>query len=57
MNNQALGNTFLETSQWSLIHRLSNFEWRTPSLWVNISQYAKGLLDHPYKAIRERIAK
>ena len=56
MNNQTIGNTFLETSQWSFIQKLSNFEWRIPTIWCAINQYAKDLLDHPYKAIRERIA-
>ncbi|CAF2919335.1 unnamed protein product [Rotaria sp. Silwood2] len=56
MNNQTMGNTFLETSQWSLIQKLSNFEWRIPAIWCAINQYANELLDHPYKAIRERIA-
>ncbi|CAF3963846.1 unnamed protein product, partial [Rotaria sp. Silwood1] len=32
MNNQTMGNTFLETSQWSLIQKLSNFEWRIPAI-------------------------
>jgi hypothetical protein len=50
------GNTFLETSQWALIQKLNNFEWRIPDVWLNINRYANDLLDHPYKAIRERIA-
>lgn len=56
MNTSASGNTFLETSQWTLIQKLGNLEWRIPAIWCEINQYAKGLLDHPYKAIRERIA-
>lgn len=57
MTNQTMENTFLETSQWTLIDTLSNFEWRIPSIWCAINQHAKELLDHPYKAIRECIAK
>ena len=55
--NQTIGNTFLETSKWTLIQRLSNFEWRIPKIWCTINQYAKGFLDHPYKAIRECVAR
>jgi hypothetical protein len=55
-NTHATGNTFLETSHFSFIQKLSNFEWRIPAIWCAINQYAKELLDHPYKAIRERIA-
>lgn len=50
-------NTFLETCSWSLIQKLTNFEWRVPAVWCAINQYAQELLDHPYKAIRERIAR
>ncbi len=57
MNAHAPGTTFLETSQWTLIQKLSNFEWRIPAIWCAINQHAKELLDHPYKAIRERIAR
>jgi hypothetical protein len=57
MHTHATGNTFLETSCWSLIQKLSNLEWRIPAVWCSIHQYAKELLDHPYKAIRERIAR
>ena len=57
INDQTIVNTFLETSQWSLIQKLSNFEWRVPAIWCAINQYAKELIDHPYKAIRERIAR
>ena len=57
VNTSSRGNTFLETSYWSLAQKLSNLEWRIPAIWCDINQYAKGLLDHPYKAIRERIAR
>ena len=49
-------NTFLETCAWTLIQKLNNFEWRIPKVWVSITDYARNFLDHPYKAIRERIA-
>jgi hypothetical protein len=55
-NTHATGNTFLETSHLSLIQKLSNLEWRIPTIWCAINQYARELIDHPYKAIRERIA-
>ncbi|CAF4273501.1 unnamed protein product, partial [Rotaria magnacalcarata] len=56
LSNQTVGNTFLETSHWNLVQKLSNFEWRIPSVWCALSQHAKDFIDHPYKAIRERIA-
>ncbi|CAM4792055.1 unnamed protein product [Rotaria magnacalcarata] len=56
INTTATGNTFMETSRWYLVQTLTNFEWRVPSIWCMINEQAKELLDHPYKAIRERIA-
>lgn len=56
VNTHALGNTFLETSRWYLAQTLTNLEWRVPSTWCFLHDQAKELLDHPYKAIRERIA-
>ena len=56
INTTAPGNTFIETSRWYLVQTLTNFEWRVPSIWCMINEQAKELLDHPYKAIRERIA-
>ncbi|CAF4576731.1 unnamed protein product, partial [Rotaria magnacalcarata] len=41
LNNQTVGNTFLETSHWNLVQKLSNFEWRIPSVWCALSQHAK----------------
>ncbi|CAF4543477.1 unnamed protein product, partial [Rotaria sp. Silwood2] len=55
-NTHASGNTFLETSRWYLLQTITNFEWRVPSIWCFINEQARELLDHPYKAIRERIA-
>lgn len=57
INIPATGNTFLVTSRWYLFQTLTNFEWRVPSIWCMINEQARELLDHPYKAIRERIAK
>ncbi|CAF4504295.1 unnamed protein product, partial [Rotaria socialis] len=56
LNNQTIGNTFLETSHWNLVQKLSNLEWRIPSVWCALSQHAKDFIGHSYKAIRERIA-
>ena len=57
MNSYSSGNIFLENKRWTLILKLSNFEWRIPTVWCAINQYAKEFLDHPYKTIRERIAR
>ncbi len=57
INDQTIVNTFLETSRWFLVLKLTNFEWRVPSIWCAINEHAKEMLDHPYKAVREHIAK
>ncbi|CAF1508051.1 unnamed protein product [Didymodactylos carnosus] len=54
---QTLANTFNETSRWYLTQTISNFEWRVPTVWTTINKHATELLDHPFKAVRERIAK
>jgi hypothetical protein len=56
MNTPSTANTFIETSRWQLIEQLGNFEWRIPEVWHAIHVHAKGLLEHPYKAVRERVA-
>ena len=57
INDHTIVNTFLETSRWFLILKLTNFEWRVPDIWCAINEHAKEMLDHPYKAVREHIAK
>ena len=57
INKQITANTFIETSRWYLIQTLTNLEWRVPSIWHSINENAKELIDHPFKAVRERIAK
>ncbi|CAF4197699.1 unnamed protein product [Rotaria sp. Silwood2] len=56
INDQTTVNTFLETSRWFLILKLTNFEWRVPAIWCAINEHAKEMLDHSYKAVREHIA-
>ncbi|CAF4903678.1 unnamed protein product, partial [Rotaria sp. Silwood1] len=56
INNKTTINTFLEISRWFLVLKLTIFEWRIPTLWCTINEYAKEMLDHPYKAVREYIA-
>ncbi|CAF1410376.1 unnamed protein product, partial [Rotaria sordida] len=57
INSKRTVNPFLETTRWFLILKLTIFEWRVPTLWCIINEYAKEMLDHPYKAVREYIAK
>lgn len=57
INKQTPVNTFLETSRWFLVLKLTNFEWRVPAIWCAINEHAQKMLDHPYKAVREHIAK
>lgn len=50
-------NPFLEITAWSLIQKLSAFQWRIPTVWHDIVAQAKELLDHPSKIIREQIVR
>ncbi|CAF2618988.1 unnamed protein product [Rotaria sp. Silwood2] len=56
INNDRTSNTFNETARWSLIQNLRYFQWRVPSIWCTINEHGKQLLNHPFKAVRERIA-
>ena len=56
ISDQTTVNTFQEMSRWYLILKLTNFEWRVPAIWCAITEHAKEMLDHPYKAVREHIA-
>ncbi len=57
INNNITSNTFNEISHWTLIRNLSSFQWRIPSIWCDINEHAKIFLDHPYKDVRDNIAK
>ncbi len=57
INIKATSNTFNEIAHWSLIENLRKFHWRIPSIWHNINEHAKLLFDHPYKDVREQVAK
>ena len=57
INTKATSNVFNETAHWSLVRNLSQFQWRIPSIWRDIIEHAKLLLDHPSSSVRERIAK
>ncbi|CAF1204063.1 unnamed protein product, partial [Didymodactylos carnosus] len=54
---QTSANTFNGTSCWYFTQTISNFEWRVSTVWKTINKHATELLDHPFKAGRERIAK
>ncbi|CAF3739250.1 unnamed protein product [Rotaria sp. Silwood1] len=56
INTKTMLNTFNEISRWTLITNLNEFQWRIPSIWCEINDYAKEFLDHPYKNVRESIA-
>ncbi len=56
-DNKTRSNTFNEISCWTLLENLHYFQWRIPSIWCDINEHAKTLLDHPRKEVRERIAK
>jgi hypothetical protein len=50
-------NTFNETSLWYLVQSLTNFQWRIPSLWLDINQQAKELLDHSSQSVRDCVSR
>ena len=56
INIKTMPNTFAEISRWFLFRNLYQFEWRIPSIWLEINEHANVLLDHPSSAIRERIS-
>jgi hypothetical protein len=56
INIKTMSNTFSEISRWSLLRNLCEFEWRIPSIWCEVNEHAKLLLDHPSSGVRERIA-
>ncbi|CAF0768198.1 unnamed protein product [Adineta steineri] len=51
-----VSNIYNETARWSLIQTLISFKWRIPSIWCDINEHAKLLLDHPSEDIRKSIA-
>jgi hypothetical protein len=57
INTTRTSDTFDEICRWSLIRNLRYFQWRIPSIWCDINEHAKLLLDHPAKSVREHIAK
>jgi len=57
INDQTIANTFLETSRWFLVLKLTNFEWRAPAICCAINEHGKEMLHHPYKPVRDHIAK
>ena len=57
MYTKPTSNTFNEAAHWSLIRNLNQFDWRIPSIWRDIIEHAKLLLDHSSSNVRERVAK
>ncbi|CAF4174719.1 unnamed protein product [Rotaria sp. Silwood2] len=55
-NNHMMETAFNEASRWFLVQELKTFQWRIPSVWCIINNYAKELLDHPFKTVRVYIA-
>lgn len=45
-----------EVSRWTLIHRLNHFNWRIPSIWREINEHARLLVDHVSDDVRYSIA-
>ncbi len=56
IHSKTTSNTFSEIARWTLIRNLNEFQWRIPSIWCDINEHCKILLDHPSSAVRERIA-
>jgi hypothetical protein len=57
INNKTTTNAFNEAAHWSLIISLNRFNWRIPSIWREIIEHAKLLLDHSSSDVQARIAK
>jgi hypothetical protein len=57
INDQTIANTFLGTSRWFLVLKLTNFEWRVSAICCATNEQSKEMLHHPYKPVRDHIAK
>ncbi len=57
IKNEIMTNTFNETSLWYLVRSLKNFQWRIPSIWMDINEQAKSLLDHSSQSVRDYISR
>ncbi|CAF3648807.1 unnamed protein product [Rotaria sp. Silwood1] len=55
INTPTTVNTLNEASRWYLIQQLNIFQWRVPSVLCSINEHVKKLLDHPFKAVRDRM--
>jgi hypothetical protein len=56
INDQTILNTLNETSRLFIVKTLKCFQWRIPSIWCDINEHAKQLLDHSSKSVRDLIA-
>ena len=56
IENKTILSTTNEITRWTLINRLNHFNWRIPSIWCEINQHARSLLDHTSEDVRYRIA-
>ena len=57
MYNKSTSNKFNENAHWSLIITLYQFDWRIPSVWCEIIEHAKLLLDHSSPNVQKYISK
>lgn len=57
INSKTPTNTFNEAAHWSVTSSLNQFNWRIPSIWCEIIEHTKLLLDHSSSDVRSRIAK
>ncbi|CAF3782672.1 unnamed protein product [Rotaria sp. Silwood1] len=55
INDRETGITSTETSRWYLIQCLEGLEWRIPSIWGEINEKGKELLDNSSSSIRKNL--
>lgn len=53
---QTNGTTIDESLPWYFVQKLKVFQWRIPSIWSTINDYAKQLIDHRSSLVRDIIA-
>lgn len=47
-------NWYKQSLYWSLLINFKGFQWRIPSIWCELNEYAQTYLDHSFKDLREQ---
>ena len=50
-------NWYKQSLYWSLLGNFKGFQWRIPSIWCQLNEYAQSFLDHSFKDLRSEAAR